>query len=115
MLMDPGVLLIIGLPVLIYFMMLRPQQKRESNRREIVRSLTEGDEVVTNAGIHGVIVEVETDVVWVEVAPGVELKIVRDAIFKRAQPSLEESDSLDESDDSKSTEGQTSNAIKEKD
>ena len=38
-----------------YYLLLRPQQKREKARRELVRSLEAGDEVVTNAGIHGVV------------------------------------------------------------
>ena len=39
----------------LYYLLLRPQQKREKARRELVRSLQAGDEVVTNAGIHGVV------------------------------------------------------------
>ncbi len=64
----------------LYYLLLRPQQKREKARRELVRSLQAGDEVVTNAGIHGVVAEVEDAVVWLEVAPNVELKVSRDAI-----------------------------------
>lgn len=64
----------------LYYLLLRPQQKREKARREVVRSLQPGDEVVTNAGIHGAVAEVEDAVVWLEVAPDVELKISRDSI-----------------------------------
>ena len=82
--MDPGsfifLILIIGA---FYYLLLRPQQKRERNRRELVRSLQPGDEVVTNAGIHGAVAEIEDDIVWLEVAPDVELKVSRDAIAVR--------------------------------
>lgn len=81
--MDPSYLIIIAMFGALYLVLLRPQQKRERDRRALLRSLSEGDEIVTNAGIHGVVVEVEQSVVWVEVAPNVELKIVRDAIVKR--------------------------------
>lgn len=66
-----------------YYLLLRPQQKREKARRELVRSLEAGDEVVTNAGIHGVVAEVEETVVWLEVAPDVELKVSRDAVASK--------------------------------
>ena len=67
----------------LYYLLLRPQQKREKARRELVRSLQPGDEVVTNSGIHGAVAEVEDAVVWLEVAPDVELKMSRDAISGR--------------------------------
>jgi preprotein translocase subunit YajC len=81
----------------LYYLLLRPQQKREKARRELVRSLQAGDEVVTNAGIHGVVAEVEDAVVWLEVAPNVELKLSRDAIHGR-EPAASDSDD-DEADD----------------
>ena len=81
----------------LYYLLLRPQQKREKARRELVRSLQAGDEVVTNAGIHGVVAEVEDAVVWLEVAPNVELKLSRDAIHGRT-PGPSDSDA-DEADD----------------
>ncbi len=85
----------------LYYLLLRPQQKREKARRELVRSLQAGDEVVTNAGIHGVVAEVEDAVVWLEVAPDVELKLSRDAIHGRT-PGASDS-GADEADDDDDT------------
>ena len=83
-----------------YYLLLRPQQKREKARRELVRSLQVGDEVVTNAGIHGVVVEVEEAVVWLEVAPDVELKLSRDSVAgKVAEPDDEVAEDDDEAAD----------------
>ena len=113
--MDPSVLLIVGMCAVIYFLMLRPQQKRERERRDLVRSLAEGDDIVTNAGIHGVIVEVEKDVVWLEVAPGVELKIARDAVVRRASRSSSESDDSKANGQSKSAAIETSAVAEDKD
>ena len=70
----------------LYYLLLRPQQKREKARREMVRALNTGDEVVTNSGIHGVVAEVEDTVIWLEVFDGVELKMSRDAIAGRIEP-----------------------------
>ena len=75
-----------------YYLLLRPQQKREKARREMVRSLEAGDEVVTNSGIHGVVVEVEEAVVWLEVAPDVELKLSRDAVAGKVTEPADEAD-----------------------
>ncbi len=74
----------------MYYLLLRPQQKRERARRELVRSLEAGDEVVTNAGIHGVVAEVEDAIVWIEVAPDVELKVSRDAIAAKVVETADE-------------------------
>ena len=74
----------------LYYLLLRPQQKREKARRELVRALKAGDEVVTNAGIHGAVAEVEDAVIWLEVAPNVELKISRDAIAGKVGTADEE-------------------------
>ena len=90
----------------LYYLLLRPQQKREKARRELVRSLQVGDEVVTNAGIHGVVAEVEESVVWLEVAPDVELKISRDAMAGRtAGTSGSDSDEADDGADEDSEDG----------
>ena len=83
-----------------YYLLLRPQQKRERARRELVRSLQAGDEVVTNAGIHGVVAEVEDGVVWLEVAPDVELKVSRDAIAGKVAEAADEVAEPDADDDS---------------
>ncbi len=76
----------------LWFLLIRPQQKRAREHRELVRSLVEGDEVVTNAGIHGVVVEVEPTVVWLEVAPDVEMKISREAVAGRTSGHVAESE-----------------------
>ena len=82
----------------MYYLLLRPQQKRERARRELVRSLEAGDEVVTNAGIHGVVAEVEDAIVWLEVAPDVELKVSRDAIAGKVVETADEV-AVDDADD----------------
>ena len=79
----------------LYYLLLRPQQKREKARREMVRALNTGDEVVTNSGIHGVVAEVEDTVIWLEVFDGVELKMSRDAIAGRIEPATDDGDDGD--------------------
>ena len=76
------VILLVAMGALYAFMIV-PQQRRMKAHQELIRSLEEGDVVVTNAGIHGAVAEVEDAVVWLEVAPEVELKISKSAIVER--------------------------------
>jgi len=87
-----GSILFLGLMMgVLYAVMIRPQQKRMKEHQALLRSLQEGDLVVTAAGVHGAIAEVDGSVIWVEVAPEVELKIDRESIARR----LEEADDDD--------------------
>ena len=75
-----------------YVLVLLPQQRRQKAARELLAALSVGDEVVLESGIHGFISELEDTVVWVEVAPNVDLKVSRSAIASRlvAEPAGEE-------------------------
>lgn len=89
--------------VAIYFLMLRPQQQQRKAQAALHSSLQEGDLVLTSGGIYGAIAEVEDDVVWLEVAPEVELKILKSMIADRA-PDADDSDDDDADDDEADTE-----------
>lgn len=82
----------------LYAFMIVPQQRKMKAHQELIRSLQEGDVVVTNSGIHGAIAEVEGQVVWLEVAPEVELKISIGAIAERVDESDAEDADGDEDD-----------------
>ena len=60
----------------MYFILIRPQQRQMKEQQARIRSLEAGMIVVTNSGIHGAIAEVEDKVIWLEVAPEIELKIL---------------------------------------
>jgi len=60
-----------------YFLLIRPQNKRQKEHREMVAGLSVGDEVVTSGGVLGKITEVKEQFVRVQVADGVELKVQR--------------------------------------
>ncbi|MEU4427727.1 preprotein translocase subunit YajC [Actinoplanes sp. NPDC024001] len=66
----------------MYFVMIRPQQKRRREAQEMQNSLGPGDQIVTIGGLHGTVVTAETDVVLLEVAPGVEVRFARPAIAR---------------------------------
>ncbi|MEM9201857.1 MAG: preprotein translocase subunit YajC [Actinomycetota bacterium] len=75
-----SIVFLVALLGIMYFIMIRPQQKRMKEHAALLRSLEPGMVVVTNAGIHGAIAEVEDRVVWLEVAPDVELKVSKGSI-----------------------------------
>jgi preprotein translocase subunit YajC len=69
--------LIIGI---MYFLMIRPQQKRLKAHREMVAAVRRGDTVVTSGGIIGKVTKVEDDELQIEIADGVRIKVLRPTI-----------------------------------
>ncbi|MFZ2299065.1 MAG: preprotein translocase subunit YajC [Burkholderiales bacterium RIFCSPLOWO2_12_FULL_64_99] len=68
--------------VVLYFVMIRPQMKRQKETRAMLEALTKGDEVVTQGGIIGKITKLGDAFVSIEVANGVELQLQRAAIIQ---------------------------------
>ena len=66
--------------VLMYFMMIRPQLKRQKEHRQMVDKLARGDEIVTSGGIAGRIEEVGETFLTVEIAEGTKVKLQKGAI-----------------------------------
>lgn len=95
--LDPITIVFFGLLVLLYFVIIRPQQKREREHRALMESLQEGDEVITSSGVYGAVLEVDDNIVWLEVAPEVELKLLKSSVASRI--SEDENESEDEGED----------------
>ena len=64
----------------MYFLMIRPQQKRVKEHRAMVEALKKGDEVVTQGGLVGKITAVRDSELEVEIAPGVKVKVLRHTV-----------------------------------
>jgi preprotein translocase subunit YajC len=75
-----GMLLPLLLLVVFYFLLIRPQTKRAKEHRAMVAALAVGDEVVTNGGILGRIVEVGEQFLTIEIAEGVRVKVQRHTV-----------------------------------
>ncbi|MBD3610039.1 MAG: preprotein translocase subunit YajC [Gammaproteobacteria bacterium] len=69
-----------GLFLIMYLMIIRPQSKRMKEHKNMVAALGKGDEIVTNGGILGKIVNIGDMFLTVEVAEGIELKIQREMV-----------------------------------
>ena len=79
---DPmsGMLFFIGMLALMYFLLIRPQQKRAKEHRKMVDAISKGDEVATNGGILGKVTEVGEQYVSLEIASNTVVKLQRHAI-----------------------------------
>jgi preprotein translocase subunit YajC len=75
-----GMLPLVLMFVVLYFVMIRPQMKRQKEHKAMVEAVARGDEIVTAGGVIGKISKLGETFVHVEVANGVELQIQRSAI-----------------------------------
>lgn len=65
---------------IFYFLIIRPQQKREKERRDMLSSLKEGDDVITVGGIYGKILNIKDDIITLDVGDKIKIKVTRTAI-----------------------------------
>ncbi len=76
----PGLIMLVVLFALFYFMLIRPQQKRQKEHKEMVEKLAKGDEVVTQGGVLGKIVDLGEAFISLEIANGTTVKVQRSAV-----------------------------------
>jgi preprotein translocase subunit YajC len=76
----PMLLPLLLIPVL-YFVMIRPQQKRQKQWQEMLSKIKAGDRVTTAGGIRGIILSIKDDVIVIKVAPdGIKMEVAKNAI-----------------------------------
>lgn len=68
--------------VVLYFVMIRPQMKRQKEHKAMIEAIAKGDEVVTSGGLLGKISKVGESFLTLEVASGVELQVQRGAVVQ---------------------------------
>ena len=67
--------------VIFYFFLIRPQQKRVKEHKEMVKNLKRGDEIITSGGIIGKVDRVfEDDRIEVEISDGVKVQVIRNTV-----------------------------------
>jgi len=76
----PGYVFILVLLVLMWFLLIRPQRRRQLESQRMMQALAVGKEVVTAGGLYGTVTALEEDEVHVEIADGVEVRIAKRAI-----------------------------------
>jgi len=74
---------LIGMFALMYFLLIRPQQKRAKDHKNLLEALKKGDEVVTNGGVVGKVTSVEESFAALEIAEGVVVKVQKQGINQK--------------------------------
>lgn len=76
-----GIFMIIAIVAIFYFMMVRPQQKKQKEIRKFRENLQVGDKVVTAGGIHGKITSIKDDHFIIGIANGVDIKVEKGSVY----------------------------------
>lgn len=77
-----GMLPLVLMFVVLYFIMIRPQMKRQKEHKAMISALAKGDEVVTAGGVLGKVTKLGESFVHIEVANGVEMQVQRSAVVQ---------------------------------
>ena len=75
-----GMLPLVLMFVVLYFVMIRPQIKRQKEHRSMIDALAKGDDVATAGGIIGTVTRMAEQFIYIQVASGVEIQIQRSAV-----------------------------------
>lgn len=76
-----NILMIVAMVAVVWFFMIRPQQKRQKELEKSRAEMKKGDYVITSGGIHGQIKEVKEDSFIIEIAPEVRVRIDKSSVF----------------------------------
>ena len=74
----------------MYFLLLRPQRKRQKATASLQSSIAEGDEIVMNSGIYGFVSAIEDDYLWIEIAEKVEIRVSKGTITRKISVTTED-------------------------
>ena len=110
----PPELFLIAMFVLMYFLLIRPQQKRAKDHKTLLKALKKGDEVVTNGGVIGKITAVDESFAEVEVASGVVVKLQKQGINQKMPKGSAKSMSKSSSKDSSKAKASPKEKLTEK-
>jgi len=76
----PQILMLVMFVAIFYFMLIRPQQKRAKEAQQMLAKLATGDEVVTSGGVMGRVTDINDNIVTLEIADGVRVKVQKSAV-----------------------------------
>jgi preprotein translocase subunit YajC len=99
----PGLLIIVLLFGLMYFLMIRPQRAKAQAQQRLLNTVAVGDEVLTVGGIYGIVQELEPEEdggdLVVEIADGIHVRIARKALATVVKPDDEDDEEYDVEED----------------
>jgi len=71
---------IVGMLAIFYFLLIRPQQKRQKEMQKMIAALKKGDRVVTASGLYGTVVGMRDDVLVLKIAENVKVEMLKSAV-----------------------------------
>ena len=81
-----GIFLLI--PIAMYFLLIRPQRKRQREQASMQSSIDVGDEVMTTSGLYGFITGFDGDIVWLEIDDNVQIRVARAAVQRKVDTAI---------------------------
>lgn len=87
-----SIIMIVLLIAILYFMMIRPQQKKQKEIKKFREGLAKGDNVITAGGIYGKIKEISDTYIILSIADGVTIKIDKGSVYPSAADAQQESE-----------------------
>jgi len=90
-----------------YFLLIRPQRRRQKEQVSLQRALAEGDEVLTTSGIYGFITGFDGDIVWLEIDDNIQIRVARAAVQRRVDTSAVADDASTITNSGSAKNGQT--------
>jgi len=88
------------LAVAFFFLIVRPQRRQLAARRALIQAVEVGDEIITAGGIYAVVCSIDEETLRVEIAPGIEMTLAREAVARRRE---EPDDTIDLGGDASDT------------
>lgn len=82
-----GILPLLLIPVALYFLMIRPQRRRQREAAALQSSIEVGDEVMTTSGVYGFVTGFDGDIAWLEIDDNVQIRVARAAIQRKVDTS----------------------------
>jgi len=84
-----GLIMMVAIFAIFYFILIRPQQKKMKEHKKMVEELKKGDEIVTAGGMYAVVENTTPDTLTVKIAEGVKVKITRSSVGAVVKPEEE--------------------------
>ncbi len=79
----PSLIILLLIPVGAYFLLIRPQKRRQKQMANMQSSIEVGDEIMTTSGVYGFVTGFEGEIAWIEVDDNVQIRIARQAIQRK--------------------------------
>ena len=79
------------IPIGMYFLLIRPQRRRQREQAALQAAIGVGDEIITTTGLYGFVTGFDGDIVWLEIDDNVQIRLARAAIARRVDTTESES------------------------